>query len=168
MRSVAGSRPSGGVVVPLALQIGALVRADHAFHAVGGHANPTRSVDGAAGKDPLLLVRRLLKADPVGPPDGLAVDRLPVCVGLAVFTLAKTLGLTFQPLPLNLSVGVVSERWCWRGALGLLIKTRAGGVVGFAVLAGPFGTVVFGVDGDLGEALLGFLLALGGRAGRSP
>ena len=155
-----------GLSPPLRLR--ALLGANHARDAVGPHARRPRAVEHHAGEHP--LVQGLLKPEPGDPPQGLRHG--------AAAAAGEARALTFVLLRAQSPVGgagmvpgrpvvvlVLLLLLLGCGVLGVCAGSPAALLLRLAVLAGALRAVVFGVDGDLRQALLDLGLALGGGAG---
>lgn len=153
------------VVTPRPLWVRALFGANHAFHAVGGHSDPARAVDGAAGEDALLLAQGLLQPHPVCPGQGLAEGSPGVGTALP-WPFGRALGLTFQALARCLPSSTVPGSWGGGSTFWLLHKARLGGSFHFPLFSSPCRAAVLCVKSNFRKALLVLLLALGGCTGR--
>lgn len=148
-------------LVALPLSLRTLLGAHHTGDAVGRHPHLARAVERDPGEDPRLGLHRVVKAEPTGPFQRLAH-------GPAA---GEERALTFALLGVESPVGVpgalglvrvpVAVQWCGGrvrgGSRGLVLR--------LLLLAGALRAVVFGVDGDLREALLDLGLTFGGCTG---
>ena len=157
--------PVAGLSLPLCLR--ALLGADNARDAVGRHAHPPRAIERHTCEHP--LVQGLLQPEPGDPPQGLRHGAAAAGEARALtFTLLRAQcpvgGAGMVPgRPVVVLVLLLLLLGC--GILGVCAGSTAALLLRLAVLAGALRAVVFGVDGDLRQALLDLGLALGGGAG---